>query len=67
MKGFSGANIKHLDHFITPIVIEDWPDVVIIHIGSNDIKHNTAEQTDVKDIKTVLQIPERSFMESKRQ
>ena len=54
MKGFSGANIKHLDHLITPIVIEDWPDIVIIHIGSNDITHNTAEQTDVKDIKTVL-------------
>ena len=50
MNGFSGANIKLLDHFITPKLVEDEPDIVIIHIGSNDITHNTVDQIDVKDI-----------------
>ena len=50
LNGFSGANIKHLDHFITPTLVEDRPDIVIIHIGSNDITYNTVDQIDVKDI-----------------
>ena len=37
LSGFSGANIKRLDHFITPTVVEDRSDIVIIHVGSNDI------------------------------
>ena len=50
LNGFSGANIKHLDHFITPTLAEDRPDIVIIHIGSNDITNSTVDQIDVKDI-----------------
>ena len=50
LNGFSGANIKRLDHFITPTLVEDRPDIVIIHIGSNDITHNTVDQIDVKDL-----------------
>ena len=50
LNGFNGANIKRLDHFITPTLVEDRPDIVIIHIGSNDITHNTVDQIDMKDI-----------------
>ena len=50
MNGFSGANTKRLDHLITPTLVEDRPDIVIIHIGSNDITHNTVDQIDVKDL-----------------
>ena len=50
LNGFSGANIKRLDHFITPTLVENRPDIVIIHIGSNDITHNTVDRRDVKDI-----------------
>ena len=50
MNGFSGANTKRLDHLITPTLVEDRPDIVIIHIGSNDITYNTVDQIDVKDI-----------------
>ena len=50
LNGFSGASIKRLDHFITSTLVEDRPDIVIIHIGSNDITHNTVDQIDVKDI-----------------
>ena len=50
LNGFSGANIKRLDHSITPTLVEDRPDIVIIRIGSNDITHNAVDQIDVKDI-----------------
>ena len=50
MNGFSGANVKRLDHLITPTLVEDRPDIAIIHIGSNDITHKTVGQIDVKDI-----------------
>ena len=50
LNSFSGANIKRLDYFITPALVEDRPDIVIIHIGSNDIIHNAVEQIVVKDI-----------------
>ena len=50
LNGFSRANIKRLDHFITPTLEEDQPDIVIIHIGSNDITYNAVDQRDVKDI-----------------
>ena len=47
---FSGANIKRLDHSITPTLVEDGQDIPIIHIWSNDITHNTIDQLDMKDI-----------------
>ena len=50
LNSFSRVNIKRLDNFITPTLVEDRPDIVIIHIGSNDITHNTIDQIDVKDI-----------------
>ena len=50
LNGFSGANIKRLGHFITPTLVEDRSDIVIIQVGSNDIAHNTVDQIDVKDI-----------------
>ena len=50
LNGFSGANIKRLDHFINSTLVEDRPDIVRIHIGSNDITDNTVDQIDVKDI-----------------
>ena len=50
LNDFSGANIKRLDHFITPTLVEDRPDIVIIHVGSIDITHNAVDQIDVKDI-----------------
>ena len=45
---FSGANIKRLDHSISPTMVENQLDIVIIHIISNDITHN--DQIDGKDI-----------------
>ena len=50
MNGFSGANIKRLDHFITPTLVEDRPDIAINHIRFNDIAYTTIDQINVKDI-----------------
>ena len=50
LNSFSEANAKRLDHFISPTLVEDRPDIVIIHIGSNDITYNRVDQIDVKDI-----------------
>ena len=47
---FSGVTINRLDHFITPILEEDRPGIVIIHVDSNGITHNTINNIDAKSI-----------------
>ena len=37
---FSGANNRHLDHYIIPTLVDDKPDVVLLHVGTNDILSN---------------------------
>ena len=39
-RSFSGANTKQLDHYILPLLVDDKPDAVIIHVGTNDILTN---------------------------
>ena len=34
---FSGSNTNQLDHYILPPLVDDKPDAVIIHEGTNDI------------------------------
>ena len=36
-RSFSGANTKQLDHYILPPLVDDKPDALIIHVGTNDI------------------------------
>ena len=36
-KTFSGANTKQLSHYIIPTLVDDKPDAVIVHVGTNDI------------------------------
>ena len=50
MNSFSGDNINRLGHFITPILEEDQPDMVIIPVGPNDITNNTINNIDAKGI-----------------
>ena len=50
MNNFSGTIINRLDHFITPILEEDQPDIVIIHVGSNDKSHKTVNNIEAKGI-----------------
>ena len=50
LSSFSGATINRFDHFITLILEEDPPDIVIIHVNSNDFAHNTINNIDAKGI-----------------
>ena len=34
---FSGANTKQLDHYVIPALVDEKPQTVLMHIGSNDI------------------------------
>lgn len=40
LNGFSDVNIKRLDHFIIPVLDKDWPGILIIQAGCNDIVHS---------------------------
>ena len=60
---FSGATINRLHHFITLILEEDPPDIVIIHVGSNDFTHNTINSIDAKDIsKRIIDIGKKCLL-----
>ena len=39
-RSFSGANSKQLDHYIIPNLVDNKPDVVLLHVSTNDILSN---------------------------
>ena len=39
-RSFIGATSKQLDHYIIPSLVDDKPDAVINHVGSNDILYS---------------------------
>ena len=41
---FRGAASNRLNHFILPTLHEDQPDVVLLHIGSNDVNNQTKDR-----------------------
>ena len=60
LSSFRGANIKRLNHFITPTLAEDRPDIVIIHVGCNDIIHENIDQINAADVsKRLIEIGEK--------
>ena len=36
-RSFSGANAKQLRHYIIPTLIDDKPDAITIHVGTNEM------------------------------
>ena len=61
LNSFSGATVNRLDHFVAPILEEYRPDIVIIHVGSNDITHNIETKIlKQKASQNVLQTSKRS-------
>ena len=36
-RSFSGTNAKQLRHYIIPTLIDNKPDAIVIHVGTNDI------------------------------
>ena len=39
-----------MNHFILPTLHKDQPDVVLLHIGSNDINNQTKDKTDTEKL-----------------
>ena len=37
VESFSGPNTNQLDYYVVPLLVDEKPDNVVIHIGSNDI------------------------------
>ena len=50
MNSFNGTNIKRLGHFISPILVDERPNIDLINIEYNDITHTTVDQIVMKDI-----------------
>ena len=40
-KCFGGANTKQLDHYVIPVLVDERPHTIVIHIGSDDITNDT--------------------------
>ena len=43
MNSFSGAKIQDLKYYITPYLEHGKPDIVVIHIGSNNMLYNNLD------------------------
>ena len=57
MKPFPGANAKELTHYVLPTLMEQSPDIVIIHVGSNNIsrtRRNAKVQRNIDIVKEII-------------
>ena len=50
MKSFPGATIKQLHHYSLPTLQDEKPEVVIIHVGINDLLSNNVNRTPEKQM-----------------
>ena len=56
-KFFSRTNTKQLDHYVIPVLFDEKPQTVVIHIGSNDISKFNYHNIDVNGVANrILQI-----------
>ena len=39
VKSFLGAKVNHMSHYVIPTLEELMPDEVILHVGTNDLRH----------------------------
>ena len=44
MESFSGARIQDLEHYVTPHFEHDKPDIVVIHLGTNNVSYNNLDK-----------------------
>ena len=52
MKAFGGSTIKNMEHYSKP-PLERNPELVILHIGTNDIKADTSQSEIASNIHKV--------------
>ena len=49
-KTFPGVNSVHMNHHIIPTLLEDKPDIVIVHVGINDLLNRFNQDQIIKNI-----------------
>ena len=49
-KSFPGAPVEHFDHHITPTLLYNKPDTIVMHIGSNNVTNKTVDNLDARDL-----------------
>ena len=63
-KCFRGANTKQLHYYVVPTLVDEKPESIILHIGSNDITKTNYDNVTAKDLgQQIVSIPKkcRSF------
>ena len=61
-KTFSGAKVGHLDNFIESTLSKDKSEMVILHIGSNEIADSNMEDIKISTIVDVISIDKKCVM-----
>ena len=57
IKAFSGSNAKQLNHHIISTLEDDKPDIVIVHVGSNDVNnYNYREVNPIEVAQRIIDI-----------
>ena len=46
---FIGATVKQMETYVQPIVCDDTPDAIILHIGCNDISNRSMSANDIAE------------------
>ena len=60
---FIGATLKQMESYVKPILNDDTPDVLILHVGCNDISNKQLTETEIA--KRIVKIG-RQYEENKR-
>ena len=48
LKSFSGAKIDDFGYYVTPSLLNEKPEICILHIGSNDINFKSLQSNNIK-------------------
>ena len=46
-------NAPHMKHHIIPRLLEDKPDIVIVHVGINDVLNRFDQDQIIKNVQTI--------------
>ena len=49
-KCFRGVNTKQLDYYVVQTLVDEEPESIILHIGSNDITKTNYDNVNLKDL-----------------
>ena len=49
-RSFPGATVEQMEHYIVPTLYEDCPDVLVLHVGSNNIINRTVDDVNLQHV-----------------